>query len=336
MAAPRLRLLAGALVLTLCAPTAAAPAVAQAVPRPDRIDGWRTATPSALGLRKAALQKHAGPAHDRGSSCLAVVRHGQLARDWNWGTPRTTPREVFSITKSVTSALVGIAARDGVLSLDDKVSTYVPEWRGSASDAVTIRNLLSNDSGRFWSAESDYSLLIQAPDRTGYAIGLTQQYPVGSAWAYNNAAIQVLDAVLREATGKPTDLFARQRLFGPLRMTHTRMTRDASGQSTQVFFGLQTTCLDLARFGRLYLHDGRVDGKRILSRDFVRSSTRRPSTGHNAAYGSLWWLNRPGLCAARRTRWTPPAANRSRPSAASWHPSPRRGCSRRWDWVVRC
>lgn len=290
MAAHRLRLLAGALALSLSASTA--PALAGAVP--DRIDGWPTTTPGAVGLKQDVLKVQARAARDRGSSCLAVVRRGKLARDWNWGMSRTTPREVFSITKSVTSALVGIAAADGSLSLDDKVSRFVPAWLGTASDPVTVRNLLSNDSGRFWSAESDYSQLIQAPDRTGYAVGLSQQYPVGSAWAYNNAAIQVLDAVLRKATGMPTDVFARKRLFGPLRMTHTRMSRDASGQSTQVFFGLQTTCLDLARFGRLYLQNGRVGGRRILPRAYVRASVGRPSTEHNAAYGYLWWLNRPG------------------------------------------
>ena len=280
MGTPRLRLLVGALVLSL---GAGAGAVSAASARPERIDGWRTAPPASLGLSQGALKEHAAPARERGSSCLAVVRHGRLARDWNWGGPRTTPREVFSITKSVTSALVGIAVRDGALSLDDKVSAYVPEWRGTESDPVTVRNLLSNDSGRFWSAESDYSLLIQAPDRTGYAVALPQQYPVGTAWAYNNAAIQVLDAVLRTATGKPTDVFAQQRLFGPLGMTHTHMSRDASGLSTQVFFGLQTTCLDLARFGQLYLHRGRVGDKRILPARFVRASVTRSSTRHNAA-----------------------------------------------------
>jgi CubicO group peptidase (beta-lactamase class C family) len=292
MATPRFRLLAGALVLSLTAGTGA---VSAASAKPDEIDGWPTTSPGAVGLKQHVLRTHARAARDRGSSCLAVVRRGELAGDWNWGVSRTTPREVFSITKSVTSALVGIAVGDDLLGLDDKVATYVPEWRGTASADVTIRNLLSNDSGRFWSAESDYSLLLKAPDRTDYAVGLAQQYPVGTAWAYNNAAIQVLDAVLGEATGMPTDVFAQKRLFGPLRMAHTRMTRDASGRSTQVFFGLQTTCLDLARFGELYLRHGRAGGQRILPRAFVRASVGRPSTRHNAAYGYLWWLNRPGL-----------------------------------------
>ena len=122
-----------------------------------------------------------------------MVRDGRLVDDWNWGTPRTTPREVFSVTKSITSALVGIAVRDGDLALDDPVSKYVPAWRGTDSADVTVRDLLSNTSGRFWSMDTDYNQLTHAPDRTAYAVGLGQQYAPGTAWAYNNAAIQVLD-----------------------------------------------------------------------------------------------------------------------------------------------
>jgi CubicO group peptidase (beta-lactamase class C family) len=270
-----------------------APAVPASPPR-DRVDGWATASPAALGLRPARLKALAAEARTADSTCYAVVRDGRLARDWNWGQARTTPREVFSITKSVTSALVGIAVRDGSLRLDDRVSRYVPQWRGTASEGVSVRNLLSNDSGRFWSMDSDYGALVQARNRTRYAVDLPQQYPPGSTWAYNNAAIQVLEAVLRHATGTPVDRFASRRLFAPLGMTHTRMGRDASGRSTSVFFGLQTTCLDLARFGRLYLGRGAVDGQRILSRGYVSASVGRSSTPHNAAYGLLWWLNRPG------------------------------------------
>ena len=274
--------------------TPAGTAPAPAPPPRTTIDGWPTASPAALGLRPARLDALAAEAKQADSTCYAVVRKGRLARDWNWGTRRTTPREVFSITKSVTSALVGIAVRDGSLRLDDRVARYVPQWRGTPSAAVTVRHLLSNDSGRFWSFDSDYGALVQARNRTAYAVGLTQQHAPGSAWAYNNAAIQVLDAVLRRATGTPVDRFAARRLFAPLGMTHTRMVRDASGRSTTVFFGLQTTCLDLARFGTLYLGRGAVDGKRIVTRDWVRKSVGSSSTVHNAAYGFLWWLNRPG------------------------------------------
>lgn len=268
-------------------------ATATAVQRATGVDGWPTASPRSLGLRPAALRAGAREARRFDSSCFAVARLGRLARDWNFGTDREVPREVFSVTKSVTSALVGIAVHDGDLRLDDRVSRYVPQWRGTPSATVTVRNLLSNDSGRFWSFESDYGGLLRARSRTRYAVGLSQQYPPGSAWQYNNAAIQVLEPVLEAATGTPVADFARERLFEPLGMTHTRMITDAAGGAA-VFYGLQTTCLDLARFGMLYLGGGKAYDTRLLDRAYVRASVGRPSTRHNAAYGLLWWLNRRG------------------------------------------
>ncbi len=287
------------LVLTACgAPTATSAPVltgdAQAErPAPRTIDGWPVQTPSSLDLRGRAIKRGAAEAKALDSTCFAVVRKGTLARDWNWGQRRDVPREVFSITKSVTSTLVGIAIRDGDLRLDDRVSTYVPQWRGTPSESVTVRHLISNDSGRFWSAQSDYVDLLGAKSRTDYAVGLSQQYAPGSAWAYNNAAIQVLEPVLEKATGMPVATFARTRLFEPLGMVHSTFITDRADDAA-VFYGLRTTCLDLARFGSLHLGRGKVDGTRLLDKSFVRRAVGRSSTAHNAAYGYLWWLNRPG------------------------------------------
>ena len=260
----------------------------------DEVEGWPTAAPAAMGFRPERLTRLAREAKQLDSSCYAVVRKGRLVGDWNWGAEREAPREVFSVTKSVTSALVGIAVRDGSLHVSDRVARYVRSWRGTDSRSVTVRNLLANDSGRFWSLESDYVQMGQAANRTKYAVGLDQQHAPGTAWAYNNAAIQVLDRVLVKATGMPTTDFATKRLFEPLGMTHTRMTKDSSGRSTNTYFGLQSTCLDLARFARLYLKQGRAHGTRLLSRGYVTRSVDRSSTEHNAAYGYLWWLNRHG------------------------------------------
>lgn len=257
------------------------------------VEGWPVASPSSVGLRARAIERGAAEARRRGSTCFAVVRNGKVAGEWSWRLPRDEPREVFSITKSVTSTLVGIAVRDGDLRLDDPVSTYVPQWRGTPSASVTVRNLLSNDSGRFWSLQSDYADLLTARSRTRYAVGLPQQYAPGTAWAYNNAAIQVLEPVLEEATGMPVERFARTRLFEPLGMTRTSFVTDRAGDAA-VFYGLRTTCLDIARLGRLHLGRGKVDGRRLLGASWVRAAVGRSSTVHNAAYGYLWWLNLPG------------------------------------------
>lgn len=294
MRLPRPAALAAALLALALTAGGATTATSASPTAPRTIDGWPVRTPSSLGLRAGVLEAGAKEARRLDSTCFAVVRNGRLARDWNWRMGRDVPREVFSITKSVTSTLVGIAVRDGDLRLDDRVSTYVPQWRGTPSETVTVRNLLSNDSGRFWSMQSDYADLLAARSRTRYAIGLPQQYAPGSAWAYNNAAIQVLEPVLEEATGMPVATFARTRLFEPLGMSHTEMITDRSDNAAMVFYGLRTTCLDLARFGSLFLGRGKPGGTRLLDKGYVKQAVGRSSTVHNAAYGYLWWLNRPG------------------------------------------
>src|SRR3954471_22206807 len=138
--------------------------------------GLPTATPIELGFDAETLDRLADDAWEFGSTCFLVARQGKvvLARYWNGGGPET-PQEVFSVTKSVTSTLVGLAQADGDLSVEEPASTYIDDWRGTPSEAVTVRQLLSGVSGRFWSEDSDYQALIEAPDRAAYAVGLDQQ-----------------------------------------------------------------------------------------------------------------------------------------------------------------
>jgi CubicO group peptidase (beta-lactamase class C family) len=259
---------------------------------------WRTVRPNAAGLDPPALRLIARDARREGSTCLLVARGDRIAAEWYWhGGSADGPVAGFSVTKSVTSTLVGIAEAEGALDIDDRAAKYVPEWRGTPAAAVTVRHLLSNDSGREWSRETDYAGLILAEDRTSYAVGLRQADPPGVVWDYNNAAIQTLDRVLSTATGMATADFAEERLFEPLGMGDTRMTGDASGHSTSTAFGLESTCRDLARFGRLFAQGGAWEGEQIVPRSWVEEAVGGPSQRLNADYGLLWWLNGDGSLA---------------------------------------
>jgi CubicO group peptidase (beta-lactamase class C family) len=273
--------------------TTAATDPADAVVYPG--DEWERADAVEMGFDQAALDAVAATAEELDSTCFLVARQGRIVGEWYWeGDDATSAHEVFSVTKSFTSTLVGMAQADGDLAISDSASEYVEEWAGTDAEAVTIRNLLSNDSGREWSFGLDYSELPAAADRTRFAVDLGQQYPPGEAWSYNNAAIQTLDRVLSVATGEVTADYAAERLFGPLGMDDTEMTADPSGNSTNAFFGLQSTCEDLARFGYLFLREGAWDGEQIVPAEWVEEATGAPSQEHNAAYGYLWWLNTEG------------------------------------------
>lgn len=250
---------------------------------------WETVEPAEAGLDPDALAAMAEEAGEKGSRCLVVTKDGRLVHESYWeGWDPATEQEAFSVTKSITSALVGIAIDRGLLELDQPVADFVEEWRGTPSESVTVRNLLSNDSGRFHDVPTDYGEMAgRAADKTAFAIGLSQEHDPGTIWVYNNSAIQVLEQVLEEATGMPTDEWARTALFEPIGMS-SHLRTDAAGNAL-VFMGAQASCRDLARFGLLWLRGGEWDGEQVVSREWVEQ-TVTPSQELNPGYGFLWWL----------------------------------------------
>ena len=269
---------------------AAAPAAGYVYPGAD----WTADAPENHGLSADGLQAMSAVADRFNSSCLMVIHDGVLVGEWYWdGFDRSTNVvNVFSVTKSITSTLVGIAQDQGKLQIDQPASTYIPRWVGTASEGVTVRNLISNDSGRFWSFESDYVTgLLPALDQTAYGIGLSQQFDPGTVWEYNNSAIQALEDVLSEATGEDVGRYASTQLFGRIGASAS-MTPDASGNPL-VYQGVTASCDDMARFGYLALRGGQWNGEQIVSKQWIQQATQ-PASDLNSAYGYMWWLNRKG------------------------------------------
>jgi len=265
-------------------------------PDPD----WAVEAPEAHDLDSILLEEAADFAAEHASNCLVVTRNGVIVGEWYWNDwGATTEQNVFSVTKSITNALVGIAQERGELDVTERASGYISEWVGTASEDVTIQNLISNDSGRHWDFITDYlRMAILARDKTSVAVGLGQQYDPGTEWKYNNSAIQTLEPVLNLATGMDVADYADEVLFAPLGMA-SRYGRDAVG-NPMTFAGAECSCRDLARFGYLYLRRGRWSGGRqIVPEDWVEASIQ-PSTSLNSAYGYMWWLNREG-------RWVAPS-----------------------------
>jgi CubicO group peptidase (beta-lactamase class C family) len=257
-------------------------------PEPD----WQPGDPADHGFDPVGLDAMAKLAESSDSNCLVVTQGGALIGEWYWNgfDANKDQDNVFSVTKSVTSALIGIAADEGLL--DVEAPAGYAEWSGGDSETVTIRNLISNNSGREWSFNSDYVVMGVTPDQTGYAIDLGQDKPPGTWWEYNNAAIQTLERALKLATGGPVGDFAESRLFGKIHMT-AKLGKDGEGNAL-TYQGVSASCRDLARFGYLYLRGGTWQGDvQVVPAAWV-AETIMPSTEFNSAYGFMWWLNRPG------------------------------------------
>jgi CubicO group peptidase (beta-lactamase class C family) len=257
-------------------------------PEPD----WVTESPEDHGFSSEGLAEMAMVAEGFDSNCLVVTHAGVIVGEWYWNDygPDTDQANVYSVTKSITSALVGIAVDQGRLDIEAPVE--IAEWQASESAAITTRNLISNDSGRQWSFDVDYLQLGFQSDQTQFAIDLDQQHPIGTWWEYNNAAIQTLERVLGTSLGTDVGVFAEQELFGEIHMSAT-MGRDADGNPL-TYQGVSASCRDLARFGYLHLRGGRwAGGVQVVPEAWVAESIT-PSTDLNSAYGFMWWLNRPG------------------------------------------
>jgi CubicO group peptidase (beta-lactamase class C family) len=252
---------------------------------------WPTSSAAANGLASGPLE--AIPAGLAGSDtdCVVVVKNGAIVYESTApGFDADKDQIVWSVSKSITSLLVGIAAEDGKLRIEQPASDFVTEWKGTPSEAVTIRQLLSMTSGRHWDYETDFVKLPGAPDQTAFTLALDQQYPPGTRWDYNNGGVQVLEAVLSRATGTPVVDYAQQRLFGPLGITATWLTDKAGHPWT--YGGATMSCREMARLGWLVLHGGRWEDRQVVPEAWVRESTK-PSQDLRRNYGYLWWLNVP-------------------------------------------
>jgi CubicO group peptidase (beta-lactamase class C family) len=252
-----------------------------------------TTTVALPPLEESALEELRRLGEDTGSTCLLVQRNGSVVHESYFeGRTPDDDEEIWSATKSIASTLVGIAQHRGHLHIDEPASTYLTEWQGTASEDVTIRDLLANASGRLYDGAMDYyEMARSAPDKTAFSIALDQQHPPGEVWEYNNSAIQTLEAVLERATGQDVEEFAKKALFEPLGMSST-IVRDATGNPL-TFMGVQASCRDLAQFGQLALQRGEWEGEMLVQDDWFDQATA-PATDLNQAYGFLWWLNRPG------------------------------------------
>jgi CubicO group peptidase (beta-lactamase class C family) len=234
------------------------------------------------------------------------------------GSTAASYHTVASVTKSVTSTLVGIALADGSLrSLDQTLADLLPQRRAAMSPAVaavTLRQLLTMSAGLDadgpnskvggWGASKDF---VDGILRTG----VTGQ---SGSFAYSSGTSHVIAAILVQATGRPVLEYAREKLFDPLGIATRPADQpvmeeqslggyDTSGFSWPVdhqgvnFGGgwLRLTPADLLKLGQLFLDEGRYDGKQVVPAQWVRdATTRQVATGSGGfggdGYGYQWWV----------------------------------------------
>lgn len=260
------------------------------------------AGPEAVATDNPALRRaldmafaESGNGSPRMTKAIVIVKAGKvIAERYAPGYGVDTPLLSHSIAKSVVNALIGILVQRGDLSVTDPAP--VAAWRTAdgPNGAVTVENLMRMNAGFGFDegigAGIATHMWYTQPDMAAFAAGAVRETAPGEAWGYSSRSYVLLSRIIGDRVGggpQGLDDFARRELFDPLGMSSVTLEYDASG-TLMGANSLYATPRDWARFGLLYLHDGVIDGRRILPEGWVGWSTR-PTGG--MGYGAGFWLN---------------------------------------------
>jgi len=213
-----------------------------------------------------------------------------------------TLHDIKSVSKVVSSLVFGIAIDRGLIrSVDEPIFSFFPELsdlRSPEKDRLRLAHALTMTMGLKWveavpdnEGNNDEERMHMAPDPCRYVLGLPATAPPGREFFYNTGALTLVSAIVRKATGRPLDEFARAVLFEPLGIAGFEWSRvrgdaDAGG-------GLRLRPRDMAKIGQLVLAGGRWNDRQIVSKAWIDASTTpRTKASSNYSYGYLWYLGR--------------------------------------------
>ena len=244
---------------------------------------------------------------------IVAATDDRIVFEQYYGTDQDAYWDVYSITKSVISTLVGIALDEGLIDgLDDTVAELLPGYADDLPPAVagtTLHQLLTMTAGFPAGQEAAGPAFTQSEDWVQEILA-TPVSPPGGPFLYSNGTSHLLAAIVEEATGTSALDYARSRLFGPLGIDTRPAMRgmvttaeklaahekagfawpvDPQGVSTG-WWGLKFQPRDMVKLGQLFLADGRWEGQQVVPADWVdQATTQQVDAGDNYGYGYQWW-----------------------------------------------
>lgn len=253
---------------------------------------WQEQSPEAAGFAPEALARL--DSHVQGAlphmRSLLIVRGGRLVFErYYQGTGRDTLFDTASVTKSVTSIMVGIALKQGLISsIDAPIGGLVSDCAASRLGTLTLRHLMGMQGG------------FASPNRPPYltvklACGRGLASEPGTVFAYDSAAAHIVLAAIASQARTSAATFTFAHLFRPLGIRAVDWGESPEGRPYYGGGGLSLRARDLAKLGYLYLNDGRWERRQIVTPEWVRESTRASSNGgfpENERYGLFWWVTR--------------------------------------------
>lgn len=264
--------------------------------------------PLDVGVDVDAYMKH------QRTAALVIIHKGKIRLEkYGLGFSGDGKWTSFSVAKSFSSTLVGAAIKDGFIkSVEDKVSDYIPDLKGSAYDDVSIKQLLTMTSGVRWNEDygdpkSDVALFNAHKPEPGvdvtvsYMRKLPREAPAGTKWVYKTGETNLIGVLVSSATRKTLSAYLSEKIWRPF-----GMEQDASwllGSTGHEISGccIQASTRDYARMGLFMLGGGVADGNPVLPDDWIAAATTKQADIGEVenGYGYQWWTVNDGSYAAQ-------------------------------------
>ena len=249
--------------------------------------------------------------HQRAVGTLIIVDGKIRFERYGMGYDAKSRWTSFSVAKSFTSTLVGAAIKDGYIkSIDEPVTDIIPEFKGSAYDGVTVRQVLTMSSGVKWNEDyadpkSDVGKMADFPTTAGLEqiVAQLKQQPraaaPGTVWHYNTAETGLIGVLVMRATHKPLAQYLDEKIWSHDMALPGFWVLDTSGREIGGCC-LSSSLADYARMGQFMMDGGKVDGKSILPDGWIEAATHKQrDIGHpGRGYGYQWWTYDDGSFAA--------------------------------------
>ena len=282
-------------------------------------DEWRTCKPEEVGMDSKKLKEMNEDIvlllelHIDIQNVL-IIRNGYIVAEQYYSDDFGVDslHRIYSCTKSITSAAMGIAIDEDYISgVNQSLLTYFPEYsveNPEGKESITLEHMLTMSAGFDWH-ETDYSYSddrntynpwVTSDDRVKFLLDRSLSDIPGTTFNYNTGISHTLSAVIQKQTGTRTDSFVVEKLFTPLGISDYYWHIDPNGVANGGS-GVRLTARDLAKFGLLYMNNGQWDQSQIVPETWVNESLSQKIVRGDIPgfyYGYQWWVHEDGLKAA--------------------------------------
>jgi CubicO group peptidase (beta-lactamase class C family) len=276
-------------------------------------DGWEVASLKDVGADVQTIEEVSGLIRDIDSYenvlSMAIVKNGKLVHEeYSPYCQRNTLHWLASITKTVTSTLIGIAIDKGLIeSVDSTLIELLPQFADHFKDPekkkIALKHIMTMTSGLWWNEQVSYNnpensewQMVESEDWMSYVVSRPMRSEPGTIFYYNTGGIHLLSAVIKSVSGMYAHQFAEKYLLHPMGIYAYQWNKDPMGYpctgGTDGGIGLRTR--DIVKFGWLFLKDGKWKNERIVSAKWVTDAptTHVTTKGRGRSYAFNWMTGR--------------------------------------------